>query len=346
MLSYNEFCVFQAGTPTIFGQNQFFRNNTGHRGESKTAQFHFHVFGASDVRLSDTNEFKVTPAVGQFIPEILFSKSANKGFEVDQNSKDSLCKVIENVYFFVPENIKTIYGHWLIDILPNLTSCTAILNGIDLKIVYLENIPEFAVTLADKFGFPRSSFVKFSERDWRATSYIVAMPRLRDHDFLNVTLFKRHFVKRLSHIRSKAGTNTPDRRIYISRSKWRATSATSRSLLNRDDVERFFLSRDFEVVHPESMVIDQQIELFAQTKFLAGEAGSGLHNCVFMQDGSHVISLNSGRQNHLIQASLCYALDQESTYVVGTPESHQWNANYSIEIPDIESALSSVFSKT
>lgn len=81
-------------------------------------------------------------------------------------------------------------------------------------------------------------------------------------------------------------------RIYLSRRRlrWR------RQLIqNEAEIEKVFTSRGFKVVYPEKYDFIEQVLMYNHAEVVAGLTGSALHNSVFMNSGSTVITLGSIR---------------------------------------------------
>jgi hypothetical protein len=79
-----------------------------------------------------------------------------------------------------------------------------------------------------------------------------------------------------------------DRRIFISRSRvWHDVR-----LINAEKIEATAQDLGFEIVHPQEMSFAEQVRLFHEARVVMGEAGSALHNVLFSQPGTRVISLN------------------------------------------------------
>ena len=76
------------------------------------------------------------------------------------------------------------------------------------------------------------------------------------------------------------------RRIYASRAR-----AHRRHIANEAEVVQVLERRGFEVVHPESLPIKAQMELFAGAETVIGVHGSGLTNTIFSPPGTTVIEL-------------------------------------------------------
>ena len=79
-------------------------------------------------------------------------------------------------------------------------------------------------------------------------------------------------------------------RIYVSR---RDAKPHRRWVDNERDVEALFASRGFTVVSMRECPLEEQVELFATARIVAGVSGAGLAGIVFTPPGSHVITLVS-----------------------------------------------------
>jgi hypothetical protein len=64
-----------------------------------------------------------------------------------------------------------------------------------------------------------------------------------------------------------------------------------RRFINQDEVEQVFRTRGFEIVVPESLSVQQQIELFSRAKVIAGPTGAAIANLVFAPPGCRILVL-------------------------------------------------------
>jgi hypothetical protein len=80
------------------------------------------------------------------------------------------------------------------------------------------------------------------------------------------------------------------RRIYLSRSR-----VANRLIENEPEIEEYFAARGYDVVHPETMPMNEQLAQFGSCNLLAGFSGSALHNVVFSPPGTALISLGDRR---------------------------------------------------
>lgn len=90
----------------------------------------------------------------------------------------------------------------------------------------------------------------------------------------------RKFIKEIN--------KKPFRKVFVARK-----SLLQKRIDEPDKLAEYFLSLGFEIVYPEdfSNFIDQ-INYFNECKVIAGLSGSGLSNCVFMQQGGVVIEIS------------------------------------------------------
>ena len=91
---------------------------------------------------------------------------------------------------------------------------------------------------------------------------------------------------RLKTLALSSDISSPER-IFISRSR-----VLGRDLLNQGEVETYFKSQGFVVVHPQDLPIEDQVKLFSSAKLVAGVAGSAMLNCVFA-DSARILMLCS-----------------------------------------------------
>lgn len=87
-----------------------------------------------------------------------------------------------------------------------------------------------------------------------------------------------------------AGFEGPNRRIYVSR---RDAKSKRQWLSNERDVEALFQSRGFEVLVMADWTAEEQVQIFRQSRVVAGISGAGLADVVFAAAGAHVIVLLS-----------------------------------------------------
>ena len=78
------------------------------------------------------------------------------------------------------------------------------------------------------------------------------------------------------------------RKLFLSRAR-----TARRRVVNEDEVFAVFAAHGYELVHPETLSVREQIALFAQASHIAGSGGAALTNMLFMPPGGHVLMLNN-----------------------------------------------------
>jgi capsular polysaccharide biosynthesis protein len=68
-------------------------------------------------------------------------------------------------------------------------------------------------------------------------------------------------------------------------------NSSTRRFINQDEVEQVFRARGFEIVVPESLSVQQQIEMFSRAKVIAGPTGAAIANMVFASPGCRMLVL-------------------------------------------------------
>jgi hypothetical protein len=72
----------------------------------------------------------------------------------------------------------------------------------------------------------------------------------------------------------------------------RPTAGSVRRLSNQSQIETIAVEQGLTLVAPENLPIADQIKLFAQSRLIVGEYGSGMHNTLFSTSRALVLCLN------------------------------------------------------
>lgn len=211
-----------------------------------------------------------------------------------------------------------IYGHWLIDILPQVYLLEKCLTRLE-NITYIINksCPEFIFELLGYLGIDKKRILQIDPRqEGVIIDQCFFVDNLR-YDQVIHTAFKDFSA----FMRQKALDNSMVRdRLFISRRQWvERQKKVHRTLINFDEVQEFYLQKGFTIVHPETLTFSEQIKLFSNASYIVGEDGSGLHNSIFAH--SAMINCIRGSMNHsLIQASLDAKSNNNIGYLLGRIE--------------------------
>lgn len=237
---------------------------------------------------------------------------------VDSNTVGAITKAFADDCVIIPliRPGYTIYGHWLLDLLPKVNFFRTLHPDLKHKLLIHENTPKWAISIIEAFG--SGEMVTIKSDSWVKGNFFLMSP-VRHHDYISEICY----LDKLSPRPSTVG----QRKLYLSREK---VGVAYRNFHNSKEVEQLFTEYGFEVLYPEQHSIEEQVKIFANARVLAGEGGSALHNNILCAPGTRIINLQSGRQNHLIQASLCKWYDQAAEYVFGPSDTDDWGAGYSI----------------
>jgi len=84
-----------------------------------------------------------------------------------------------------------------------------------------------------------------------------------------------------------------NRRLFISRKSISVEHPHYRVLQNEVDLSNALTERGFTVVEPETLSIEEQIDLYASAEYIVSLGGSALFNMVFCAPGTKVVTIES-----------------------------------------------------
>ena len=125
--------------------------------------------------------------------------------------------------------------------------------------------PVTELTRYDKIILPDESFFISGGTQYFTSGYVETIDRARD------------FAS--SHTKS-----AEPRKIYYSYSKY-YRSITS----GEDKLEKYFAAKGYDILHPETLSIDEQLDALVNCESFASTVGSSSHNVVFLRDNAEVI---------------------------------------------------------
>lgn len=101
-------------------------------------------------------------------------------------------------------------------------------------------------------------------------------PAIRSHRWISA---RQGLVWR--RISDAVSTAEPGRRIYLSR-----TRISERPLINEPEVETRLKRQGFEIIHPETLPLDEQIRVAAEAAHIVGPVGSQMYLAAFQKPGT------------------------------------------------------------
>lgn len=182
------------------------------------------------------------------------------------------------------------YGHYLVDDIPRIGLIRDYL-GKDFynkKFIISTLTPQWAKDIL-KFFFELNDthFLYFNEPTdiWKLKKvFIPSFPSRNNYDFHQYIydFYKRYYTTNVQ----------PHRLVCLSRSLCNPNSKHQRVFQNREFFEYIALSYGFEVICPETLSIQEQMQLMAETACQIGEHGSAQHSSVFNPHGMIVGTIN------------------------------------------------------
>ena len=235
----------------------------------------------------------------------------------------------------------TVYGHWLVDILPRLWVLHR--SGYlieDLSFIIPVGAPPFVLPLLETFGISSKQIIYYDER----AEILEIEELLIPTNLRRASRMHSCFREARDFLVARRTPSTDDAdvpggygdRIFISR----RNADASRSLINRDIVEKLAIDAGFQLAYPEDLSIGGQIDLFAQARQIMGEYGSGLHNSIFSRPGTLICAVR-GTSVHpgFIQSGLGHVCDQQTGYVFGDTPLEAVHQSFDVQELFVRTAL-------
>ena len=201
-----------------------------------------------------------------------------------------------------------IYGHWLLDYVPQLT----ITRTMDLRegeTFVFDSIKPWMKTFLDAIGITTTTAYRCRLSEHRnlrmptglKNGYALAQP-------INMTAWnnlRTHF----NHLAVGKSAATPAK-IYISRRNW----GGQRPLPNAEALESLMTELGFTLFYPERHDVAEQARIFANARVVIGEDGSALHSLIFTRPGARLGVLMHADRMNLWHAGICDAMGHRIGY--------------------------------
>jgi capsular polysaccharide biosynthesis protein len=190
------------------------------------------------------------------------------------------------------------YTHFLLD-------CLTTLLAIDQKGLTVDYSPLMPS------GLKKWHYDLLNRMNTKGSCIEISQPLVCVNDLLYASPMAHYLVypgQLLCDLKERVGGNAAvaKRRVYLSR-----LGDKKREMINEAMLERALEKRGFIIVKPETLSVEQQIELMAETSIVAGAVGAALGNCLFMPYASRVIEIQPSNYVQSFVRSMCDVLGME-----------------------------------
>lgn len=225
------------------------------------------------------------------------------------------------------------YGHFLLETLPRLWCW----KGVDLsRMVFLSgNIDsEFVTKLAAPFGVRPDMMVKLDRPMLVRNLTVARQPYVLER---TISQNARNVFR---HISEWYDRQSPIEKIYVSRRKF----GGNRHLTNEKEIEGIFSDHGFEIIHPQQMTIEDQVNVFGNAKVIAGPSGTAMYNLVFGRKKQRAIILASDQFVTRNDALINHGSDCEITYICGKsdPNLPGMKSPWTVDLDLLRSTLATI----
>ena len=198
-------------------------------------------------------------------------------------------------------NVGSNFFHHFLDGLSRLTYLDQFPD--DCAILVPKNPKPFAIRSYELLGIS-DRLIETGSEDWNIESYWFAAPTMLSGcpDPLGVHWLRKQFLPSRRPL--------PTRKIYLER------KARTRSLVNHEEVRRIFQKRDWEIIDPGDLGLDEQIAIFSEASAVVGAHGAALTNLLWAPPTTRILELMpSGRRNGCY-AGIAHVIGQDHKAVV------------------------------
>lgn len=223
-------------------------------------------------------------------------------------------KRLEGQYLFLDSEYPRHFGHFTTEVVSRLWAWPELkAKHQDLKVLLSsakgKSLPEYAKKILNSYGINDCDIETFDENVivecvYTASPYYV----IGSHVHPDITFVWDKISKGV-----EGGTpQIHGQKLFIAR-----PVGGERKCLNPEKLEQFFQEAGFEFFHPENHSWEDQIKTFAQAKYIAGYAGSGMFNSMFCKDTSKIIIIGSDTYVTKNEHFICSIKDFELDYIWG-----------------------------
>lgn len=218
-----------------------------------------------------------------------------------------------------------VYGHWLLDMLPQvwlarLAGAHFYPEMAELPVLIEAQTPAWArAMITEGLGLPATLLREYSENEPpRRYSRLLVPSLLRADNALSsrFRVFAAEIMNRLGITPEVIAASSLPRRFYAVRDagRSRGAGARERGVQDEDALQRICVERGLALIDPATLPWRDQVLLFAGCELVVGPFGSGMHNLIFAPAGSHAVVLANRFMNWL-QSAIAAVQRQRLTYI-------------------------------
>ena len=237
------------------------------------------------------------------------------------------------------------YGHFINEVMMGLYQIRLSKKKVDFYI--LPQNYSFQKELAKILGINESQIIPATKSHLIFAQELIIPTLLNEYEIVEYRKYT-HFrifyqpslVKHLYAEILSQSSILPTRKIFFTRPK-----DSNRNIINNDEVEAIFKELGFEIILPDSLSIQKQIELMQECKILAGMHGSSLINSIFLNKHATLFELFSEYYHDNCPHYIALAKGCKYFYMIGkTPDTsmHPQQENTYIEPNTLRKALENI----
>lgn len=178
-----------------------------------------------------------------------------------------------------------------------------------LCLVYERTLPDFARDLLARAGIPRDR-IRTLDRPVRVERLHVPGPAQRTH---------RWIAPQMIGVWQAVGQSVDDGDPAGARTWLSRRHVAHRSLVNEAEVEAVFVAAGFDIVHPETLNLTDQLQIARRSSMLAGCVGSQMYLSVFQRPGGSTLVMAPSNFFYADDALIADALDRRLAVAFGSP---------------------------
>ncbi|MBB3057097.1 glycosyltransferase family 61 protein [Mucilaginibacter gotjawali] len=175
------------------------------------------------------------------------------------------------------------YYHWLNDVLPRIKIYESVLNQVD-HFCISSKVPQKFLDVLPHFGIPKEKILLINENEKLHFDHLYVASLTGSEG--------RSPQWAIDYLRDKLTTpgtaGVPSKKMYFKRG-----AGVERKVLNEEAVIEALKKEGFEIIEPDQLGIDQQVDLMQQSKIVIGVHGAALSNLVFSRNHTVVIEIFS-----------------------------------------------------